>query len=324
MSKLIIKNNALPKVKCFKIVNNRSVPFFEVQGNEIKILDMENMTFNFKCSSMGYFQSNEIEIDLNNNNVALIETTIKFGKWQCIVTYHTEIPENVKNQIEIQEKKIDDKIARENLMLEKQEEKNNLANVFTVTNKVGEIFYIDETNKLWTIPEGFLSKKINPNRIHHYSDIVNYELLEDGTSVSKGGVGRALVGGFLFGGVGAIVGGTTGHKQQQMCTSLKLKITLKDINYPVEYIEFVNDKTKKTGWYYKSIYEQAQAVLSCLDVICNEAKEQQAQQTTTKSAIEQNENKSIPDEIKKYKDLLDCGAITQEEYEAKKKQLLNL
>jgi hypothetical protein len=30
------------------------------------------------------------------------------------------------------------------------------------------------------------------------------------------------------------------------------------------------------------------------------------------------------DEIKKYKQLLDMGAITQEEYEAKKKQLLNL
>lgn len=33
---------------------------------------------------------------------------------------------------------------------------------------------------------------------------------------------------------------------------------------------------------------------------------------------------SAPDEIKKFKELLDCGAITQEEYEAKKKQLLGL
>ncbi len=30
------------------------------------------------------------------------------------------------------------------------------------------------------------------------------------------------------------------------------------------------------------------------------------------------------DEIRKYKDLLDCGALTQEEFDAKKKQLLNL
>ena len=33
---------------------------------------------------------------------------------------------------------------------------------------------------------------------------------------------------------------------------------------------------------------------------------------------------SIPDEIRKYKELLDMGAITQEEYDQKKKQLLGL
>lgn len=33
---------------------------------------------------------------------------------------------------------------------------------------------------------------------------------------------------------------------------------------------------------------------------------------------------STPDELKKYKELLDCGVITQEEFDAKKKQLLGL
>ena len=33
---------------------------------------------------------------------------------------------------------------------------------------------------------------------------------------------------------------------------------------------------------------------------------------------------SAADEILKYKGLLDCGAITEAEYEAKKKQLLNI
>lgn len=31
---------------------------------------------------------------------------------------------------------------------------------------------------------------------------------------------------------------------------------------------------------------------------------------------------SIPEQIKEYKSLLDCGAITQEEYDIKKKELL--
>lgn len=42
------------------------------------------------------------------------------------------------------------------------------------------------------------------------------------------------------------------------------------------------------------------------------------------SSTSNNSTLSAADEIKKYKDLLDAGAITQEEFEAKKKELLNL
>ena len=36
-----------------------------------------------------------------------------------------------------------------------------------------------------------------------------------------------------------------------------------------------------------------------------------------------NSNISVADEIKKFKELLDIGAITQEEFDAKKKELLS-
>ena len=36
------------------------------------------------------------------------------------------------------------------------------------------------------------------------------------------------------------------------------------------------------------------------------------------------ENKNIPELLKQYKELLDSGVISQEEFEAKKKQLLGL
>ena len=48
-----------------------------------------------------------------------------------------------------------------------------------------------------------------------YSDLISYELLEDDSVVTSGGVGQALVGGALFGGFGAIAGGITANRTQK-------------------------------------------------------------------------------------------------------------
>jgi len=48
------------------------------------------------------------------------------------------------------------------------------------------------------------------------------------------------------------------------------------------------------------------------------------QEKSAAGSNHQEEPASTPDELKKYKDLLDAGIITQEEFEAKKKQLLGL
>ncbi len=50
--------------------------------------------------------------------------------------------------------------------------------------------------------------------------------------------------------------------------------------------------------------------------------ERQSKNTTT--IIEKSSTQSSADELRKYKDLLDSGVITQEEFDAKKKQLLGL
>ncbi|EPZ54444.1 hypothetical protein H477_3583 [[Clostridium] sordellii ATCC 9714] len=52
--------------------------------------------------------------------------------------------------------------------------------------------------------------------MYNYKDIIEFELLEDGESITKGGLGRAVAGGVLLGGVGAIVGGVTGIEKQTL------------------------------------------------------------------------------------------------------------
>lgn len=204
---------------------------------------------------------------------------------------------------------------------EKLNNSNKSLSEFVTTKKIGDYIYFDEQNEKWTIPQGMFKKTIDGNRIYAYNDILNYELIEDGNSLSKGGVGRAIVGGVLFGGIGAIVGGSTGYKQKQTCTKLQIKITLNNINHPIEYITFISAETKKDSLLYKSSFELAQQILSMLNIIC------QSNSSSIKENHEQLENHSnysVTDEIKKYKELLDIGAITQEEYEKKKNELLKL
>lgn len=189
-------------------------------------------------------------------------------------------------------------------------------NSFNATKKIGVFMEIDDNQMKWLIPDGFLGKKKNP-KIYNFSDIVDFELLEDGESITKGGLGRAVAGGVLLGGVGAVVGGITGGKKSKsICNSLKIKITVNNISNPVVYIDFIKAPTKKNSFTYKTVYNSAQECLSTLQLICNN--QEQEVESVAATTI------SNADEILKYKNLLDSGVITQEEFDAKKKQLLGL
>ena len=164
---------------------------------------------------------------------------------------------------------------------------------FVPTNKVGNYFHINEEKKQWAIPRTILKSKVD--KVYSYEDIISYELIED-----------------------AIAGGTIGKKKgKSTCTLLKIKITVKDSKNPAVYIRLLGGASfKKSGMIYQTAYDNAQKILSLLQIICDD----------NANSKEMNNKKidDVPTQIKKYKELLDSGAITQEEYDEKKKQLLEL
>ena len=123
----------------------------------------------------------------------------------------------------------------------------------------------------------------------------------------------------MFGDAGAIAGGVTARrKSSSTCSKLQIKITLNSLSNPVVYINFIETEYRKDSVLGKEVYESeyslAQKALSVLNLICD---------SNSDGEIEEEEaNYSKADEIKKFKELLDMGAITQEEYEEKKKDLL--
>ncbi|MGL5436375.1 MAG: SHOCT domain-containing protein [Lachnospiraceae bacterium] len=179
--------------------------------------------------------------------------------------------------------------------------------MFKQTKKIEKYLFIDESKNWFQIPAyGSLVFDIN--------DIVNYEVIEDGESLTKGGLGSAIAGGVLFGGVGAVVGGITGGKTtKKVIQELRVKFVTRNPIYPEIYINILTTgKIKSGSILYNAYYGHLQSILTALTLMKNAAQDQETSKI------------SSADEILKYKNLLDQGIITQDEFEAKKKQLLGL
>ena len=86
-----------------------------------------------------------------------------------------------------------------------QKKNKELLEIFTPTKTFKKMLSVDANHKLWMYGTS--------NIVFNFNDVVSYELIQDGESITKGGVGRAVAGGILFGGVGAVVGGLTGKKK---------------------------------------------------------------------------------------------------------------
>lgn len=202
-------------------------------------------------------------------------------------------------------------LTSEDMMLAPYRENNKVrVENFVPTNCVGELIQFSDNTKEFIIGSGDTAD------IFEYENIVDYELLQNGATISKGSMGSAIVGGLLFGTTGAVVG-AAGSKRidVDVCTNLSIKITLKDTYRKVCYITFVNGSLATNSTAYNVAYTLAQNCMSYFKVACEIVQEKEH------NIVVQN---SSADELRKFKGLLDDGIISEEEYEKKKKQLLGL
>ena len=194
---------------------------------------------------------------------------------------------------------------------------------FRVTNevKIGVFngYYIREDANLgvWYVSNS--KKPVNPTLFRH-EELTHFELLEDGNSVASGGLARAAVGGVLFGGIGAVVGAVTGSKtSKKVITSLEVAIVL---NSPYRKKISINcmgvdSKVKSGSMAYNQHMKDAHDLMMFLHGI-------KARANASTNATAHPPQTSAADELLKFKNLLDMGAITEDEYQAKKQKLLGL
>lgn len=164
---------------------------------------------------------------------------------------------------------------------------------------------------------------ITQSAIIEYDRIVDFELLENGGSIAKGGTGRAFVGGLLFGSTGAIVGSNT-RKQKKLCESLKIKLTIKDSESPSYYIDLITSPVDIGSKLYKQTMEEAQNIMSKLQLITSNSEDSTQPTEQTSAPKVEAEHIDPVTEIRRYKELYDDGILTEEEFNQKKKQLLGI
>ena len=152
---------------------------------------------------------------------------------------------------------------------------------------------------------GILREQLNFWTIEQQNEII--------AKKNKSIIGRALLGGVLFGPAGAIVGGMTGIGDR------KIKVSDIDNFVSVSY----NEDSKEIMILFSCKDRSVKKVYECF-------KENLPDKYKSPEEIKYEEQKPltenkifIADEIKKLKELVDNGILTNEEFEEQKKKILN-
>lgn len=285
---------------------------------------------------MGFFSSKEKEVQ-NLGSCFLCGTELNEKAGKCGVRLADE--NTICHICSMQKKlKVDKQSTKDSLL---EQIKNNgfvTPDIFSPTTRIqkkgaafgnsfptGDSFIeIDEVRELILIPEvevSLFSKDKRTEHIRKFKDLIDFELLNNGTKITDGNsLLGAAVGGAVFGGFGAIVGsGARSKSTTDVCKSLSIKLMFDDLKNPTEYIKIITSELKTNTDAYQQLYASAQECLSILTVILKKK-----QGKSTPSPAVETAGTSAVEEIKKYKELLDAGIITEDEFSAKKKQLLGI
>jgi len=175
-----------------------------------------------------------------------------------------------------------------------------------------QVLFDLESNKI-----AILDAAANSIDYVEFNKIIDCEIMEDNTTIMKGGIGRAIVGGVLAGGVGAIVGaGTRGSSD--VVKNLAIRIITNDISNSMVMITLIKSDTKRDSAFYKNCMASAQGIYSTIVSILNSSK------TSKQTLSESIDSKSVSDQIRELAKLKEEGLLTEEEFNKKKKALLNI
>lgn len=179
---------------------------------------------------------------------------------------------------------------------------------------------IDTNKKLL----GTYSYYENTSKIIKFNEVLDFEIFENGNSVVSSRTGSAVVGGLLFGGLGAVAGASGSRTISENCSNLKLKIYTNNIQYSVIMLDFLEKGISKSSALYEQLTEVINEMISLLK-IAREHNRQEERKEDKKVIIENVEDIKQNSNLNSIKDLAELkekGIITEKEFEESKKKIL--
>lgn len=172
--------------------------------------------------------------------------------------------------------------------------------------------YFDEVMKQLRV-ENLLGRETQ--RVIPYSSMLDCEVLVDNATVMKGGVGRAVVGGVVAGGVGAIIGAST-RSSTDKTNSMKVRIISIDVNDALIEIPIITIATKRDSQTYRDAEKFAQEAFATItSIIAREKKASVSQQYE--------QQLDIKEALTKLEMLRSSCLITEDEFQAKRQEIIS-
>ena len=186
---------------------------------------------------------------------------------------------------------------------------------FKPSLKVSDYIWFDDNNEWFVISKGMLKRKMDNSYVFKYNELLNFEVLENGATITKEQLNKYMKG--TFNDVNGIA--DLYKDSMHICTSLTIKLTTKNIDRPTIYIYLLSTQCNKDIIIYKDALKNLYETILKFQNILN-----QLDKEKKSNIIKKNLNDSILEKRKEFKELLNRGLITQEEFEARKNRLLNL
>lgn len=167
------------------------------------------------------------------------------------------------------EKIFENIIAENNFNISKSIDIHTYSNSVEVNTNQLTRFLVDDNNKQFAIISYNTTLKKSEFKKIKYSDLINFNLFEDGEQQIQGKGMMAAGGALLFGLAGAVIGSVAGgSKIKNKCSELSIRIQINDLQNPLISLVMLSN-TNKNSIFYKLSKQTADEIIATLTYIDN-------------------------------------------------------